>query len=172
MEQDISRKERVDEEIRQMKFDAGNNDSGKYKVETIRDSAVYLRESESGYLPGLYHLVSWKSYLEEKNIWEPASAVQHLRKLISSFYKDRPDKLTAISLAIITAPLMARLTVKLTAKLTEPPKQKRRQLANSTNKRAKKNWAAFDFYRIFGQIQVTLNLTSSVALHMTARDCT
>ena len=97
-------------------LDTGD-DSGEYKVEAIRDSAVYARESESGHLPGLYYLVFWKGYLEEENTWEPASAVQHLRKLISSFYKDYPDKPTATSPAIDTASPMARPTVKPTKSL-------------------------------------------------------
>ena len=75
LEQDTTRKGRVDKEVRQIEFDNGDNDSGKYEVEAIRDSAVYARESESGHLPGLYYLVSWKGYPEEENIWEPASAV-------------------------------------------------------------------------------------------------
>ena len=58
-----------------IKLDADDNDSGEYKVEAIWDSAVYARESESGHLPSLYYLVSWKGYLEEENIWEPALAV-------------------------------------------------------------------------------------------------
>ena len=118
-----------------MEFDAGDNESGEYEVEAIRDSAVYTRESESSHLPGLYYLVSWKGYLEEENTWEPASAVQHLRKLISSFHKDHLDKPTATFSAIDTAPPMARPTVKPTG----PPKQKQGRPANSTNKRAKKN---------------------------------
>ena len=130
LEQDTTRKGRVHEAE---ELDAGD-DSGEYEVEAIRDSAVYARESESGHLPGLYYLVSWKGYPEEENTWEPASAVQHLRKLISSFHKDHPDKPTATSPAIDTAPPMARPTVKP----AEPPKQKRGRLANSTNKRAKK----------------------------------
>ena len=96
-------------------LDAGD-DSGEYEVEVIRDSAVYARESESGHLSGLYYLVSWKGYPEEENTWEPASAVQHLRKLICLFHKDHPDKPTATSPAIDTAPPMARSTVKLPAK--------------------------------------------------------
>ena len=47
-------------------LDAGD-DSSEYEVEAIRDSAVYTRESESGHLPGLYYLVSWKGYPEEEN---------------------------------------------------------------------------------------------------------
>ena len=110
------------------------DDSGEYKVEVIWDSAVYARESESGHLSGLYYLVSWKGYPEEENTWEPASAVQHLRKLISSFHKDHPDKPTATSPAIDTAPPMARPTVKP----TEPLKRKRgRPAKGRTTKRVK-----------------------------------
>ena len=75
LEQDTTRKGRVDEEVRQMEFDAGDDGSREYEVEAIRDSAVYARESESGHLPGLYYLVSWKRYPEEENTWEPASSV-------------------------------------------------------------------------------------------------
>ena len=121
LEQDTTRKGRVDEEVRQIEFDAGDDESGEYEVEAIRDSAVYARESESGHLPGLYYLVSWKRYPEEENTWEPASAVQHLRKLISSFYKDHLDKPTATTPTINTVSPMARPTVKP----TEPLKQKR-----------------------------------------------
>ena len=135
-------------------LDADDDESGEYEVKAIRDSAVYARESGSGYLPRLYDLVSWKDYPEEENTWEPYSAVQHLRKLISSFHKDHPDKPTATSEAIDTAPPMARPTIKPAAKPTvkpTAPKRKRgRPPGKSTNKRAKKNWAAFDFYRVFG----------------------
>ena len=48
-------------------LDANDNESGDYKVEAICNSVVYARES-AGHLPGFYYLVSWKSYLEEKNI--------------------------------------------------------------------------------------------------------
>ena len=50
------------------KLDIGNNESNKYKVETIRDSTVYPKESKSGHLPGLYYLISWKGYSEKENI--------------------------------------------------------------------------------------------------------
>ena len=161
LEQDITRKGQVDNE--NVELDAGN-ENGEYEVETIRDSDVYARELKLGHLPGLYYLVSWKRYPEEENTWEPASTVQHLRKLISSFHKNHPNKTTATSLAIDTAPPMARPTVKP----AEPPKPKQRRPANSTNKRAKK-WAAFDFYRVFGWIQVTFK---SDILSRIARDCT
>ena len=57
----------MDEEVRQMEFDAGDNDSREYEVEVIWDSAVYARESESGHLPGFYYLALWKGYPEEEN---------------------------------------------------------------------------------------------------------
>ena len=56
LEQDTTRKGQMDEEVRQMEFDAGDNEE--YEVEAIWDSAVYARESESGHLLGLYYLVS------------------------------------------------------------------------------------------------------------------
>ena len=68
LEQDITRKGRVDEEVRHMEFDAGDDESGEYKVEAIWDSVVYVRKSKSGHLLGLYYLVSWKRYPEEENI--------------------------------------------------------------------------------------------------------
>ena len=131
LEQGTIRKEQVHEENVE-ELDTGDN-SGEYEVEAIRDSAVYARESESGHLPGLYYLVSWKGYPEEENTWEPASAVQHLGKLISLFYKDYPDKLTATFPTINTTPLMARPTVKP----TKPLKRKRRRLIGHTKKRTK-----------------------------------
>ena len=129
-EKDTTRKGRVDENA--MKLDTGDN-NGEYKVEAIWDSTVYARKSESAYLPGFYYLVSWKRYLEEENTWEPASAAQHLRKLISLFYKDYLDKPTATSPTINTTPPMARPIVRPTIKPIESSKQKQRQSVNSTN---------------------------------------
>ena len=45
-------------------FEPGNNKE--YKVEAIRDSAVYAKKADR-YLPGLYYLVAWKSYPEKEN---------------------------------------------------------------------------------------------------------
>ena len=122
-------------------MDAGNEKSGEYKVEAIRDSAVYVTKSIS-YLAALYYLVFWKSYLEEKNICEPASIIQHLRKLISSFYKNYPNKPTAISKTINTTPTMSRPTIKPTTKPTAL-KQKQGQPANNSNKQTKNSWVWF-----------------------------
>ena len=149
-----------------MEFNTCHNESGEYDVKAIWDSAVYARESESGHLPDLCYLVSWKGYPEEKNTYEPALAVQHLRKLISLFYKNYFVKPTATSPDINSVPLMVRLIVKP----MEPLKQKRGQPANSTNKHAQNNWAAFDFYRVFRYIWVIPYLTSLAIVHVTTRD--
>ena len=66
LKQDTIRKRWVDDE-NTAELDAGDNKSGKYKVEAIRNSEVYARGSESGHLLGLYYLVLWKRYPEEKN---------------------------------------------------------------------------------------------------------
>ena len=64
LEQDTTRKGRMDKNVTEL--DAGNDEGGQYKVETICDSAIYARESVS-HLPWLYYLISWKGYLEEEN---------------------------------------------------------------------------------------------------------
>ena len=56
LEQDTTRKERVDQWVKELELEAG--DSKKYKVEAIWDSNVYASELESGQLPGLYYLVA------------------------------------------------------------------------------------------------------------------
>ncbi len=61
----ITQKGWVNKTTFQLKFEV-NNKGKEYKVGRIWDSAVYVRESKS-YLPGLYYLILWKSYLEEKN---------------------------------------------------------------------------------------------------------
>ena len=65
-------------------YEAGKNKE--YKVEAIWNSSVYVNKAE-GHLLGLYYLVEWKKYPEEKKIWELLSVVQHLKKLINSFLK-------------------------------------------------------------------------------------
>ena len=53
LEQDTTKKGWVNEKVRQIEFNIGNNDSGEYKVEAIWDNAVYARESKSSHLPDL-----------------------------------------------------------------------------------------------------------------------
>ena len=137
LEQDITRKERVDKKTLQLEFE--DDIKGKeYEVEVICDSAVYGKESESDQLLGLYYLISWNGFPEEKNTWELASAIQYLQRLVNTFHKENPDKPTATSTPVNTALPTARPTVKPGAWNN---KQERGQpaKASSTSKRCKKN---------------------------------
>ena len=96
-----------------MQLEFENDGEGKeYKVYGICDSAIYAKESESGQLLGLYYLISWKDVPEEEDNWEPALAIQYLRKLVSTVYTKNSDKPTATSTPVNIAPLTARPTVK------------------------------------------------------------
>ena len=133
----------MDEATSQLEFEGDGGDGEEYEVEAIRDSAVYARESE-GHLPGLYYLVSWKGYPEEENTWEPASAIQHLRRLVSTFHKEHPEKPTATSPLTDSAPPRARPTVKPKTKpFSELSAAKRKRgrpaKASGANKQAKKS---------------------------------
>ena len=58
LEQNITRKRQVDKNATKLvELDAGNNDSGEWKIEAICNSAVYTRES-ADHLPKFYYLVS------------------------------------------------------------------------------------------------------------------
>ena len=70
-------------------------DDKKYKVKAICDNKVYAKKV-IGQLPGLYYLVSWKGYIEEKSTWEPVLAIIHLYKMINTFHKDHPEKFIKI----------------------------------------------------------------------------
>ena len=108
LEQDTTKKGRVNDMQLDFEFQAG--DDKEYEVNGIWDSTVYARES-AGQLPGLYYLVSWKGYPEEENTWEPALAIQHLRKLVTAYHKDNSEKPIATSDPVDTAPPMARPSV-------------------------------------------------------------
>ena len=110
LEYDTTRKKRVDKTTTQLEFEVGDNGK-EYKVDAIWVSAVYTRKSE-GHLPSLYYLVLWKSYQENEKILEFASAMQHFQKLISTFYKDFSEKLTAASTLVSTVLPMARSTIR------------------------------------------------------------
>ena len=63
LEQIITRKEQVKENaIKLVELDISNNYNKEYKVEIIWNSAVYTKKL-TNYLPELYYLVFWKSYL-------------------------------------------------------------------------------------------------------------
>ena len=115
LEQDTTRKGRMNELFPEPEpdFNAGNNKE--YKVDAIINSAVYAKEAKR-HLPGLYYLVSWKNYPEEKSTWEPSSAIMHLWEMISIFHKDYPKNPMAISPPLNSAPLMAKPSFKLPVK--------------------------------------------------------
>ena len=95
-------------------FEPEDNDK-EYKVETIRDSVIYDKKVDQ-HLPELYYLVAWKVYLEKKNTWEDSSAVIHLWKMVSAFYKNHSKKRTMASAFLDSAPPMAKLINQLPAK--------------------------------------------------------
>ncbi len=113
LEQDITKKGQIDnkalsEPEKELEFETGGNKE--YEDKAIIDSAVYDQQANDQ-MPGFYYLILWKGYPEEENTWEPSSAVIYLRKLINTFHKEHPEKLTATSLLLDSAPPMAQLTV-------------------------------------------------------------
>ena len=92
-------------------FEPGNDKE--YEVKAYQDNAIYAMEAD-GYLPRLYYLVAWKSYPKEKNTWEFSLTVMHLRKIVSTFYRDYPKKPRVTSVLLDSALPMARPIVKPT----------------------------------------------------------
>ncbi len=66
LEQDTTRKGRVDKALPEPKKEFEARDNKEYKVEAIINSAVYSQQANNQ-MPDLYYLVSWKGYPEEKN---------------------------------------------------------------------------------------------------------
>ena len=139
-----------------LELDISNDNSKEYKVEAIWDSAVYANKLESGHLQGLYYLVTKKGYPKEENTWVSLSAVQNLKKLISSFHKNYLKKPTANSPPINSAPPIDRPTIKPTIKY------KQGWPANSVSKRAKKKWIKLAY--------VPVNLNSKITATLKLRD--
>ena len=139
LEQDTTKKGQVNDTQLDFEFEAGDDKDKEYEVDGIRDSAVYAKES-AGQLPGLYYLISWKSYPEEENTWEPASAIQHLRRLVTTYHKDNPEKPTATSAPVDTAPPMVRPSAppRPTSTTNIPIKRKRGRSAGPTAAPTKK----------------------------------
>ncbi len=112
-----------------MEFEA--EDNKEYEVKAIIDSAVYSQQANDQML-GLDYLVSWKSYSKEENTWETSSIIIHLRKLISTFHKEYPEKPIVISLLLHSALSIARPTI------PKEQKQKRDHPNKGVNKQSKK----------------------------------
>ncbi len=108
------RKRRVDNTLpvpeKDLEFKAGDNKE--YEFETLIDSAIYGQQAnDNDQILSLYYFVLEKSYPEEKNTSVHSLTVIHLRKLISTFYKEHPEKSIVISLPLYFIPLMASLSV-------------------------------------------------------------
>ena len=105
LEQDNTKK---GQELSVLEFKPGNDKA--YAMEAIRDIAVYVKETDK-HLPELYYLVAWKGYLEEETTWKSFLAAMHLQKMVSTFYKDHPEKPTSISASLNSAPPMTKPTI-------------------------------------------------------------
>ena len=139
LEQDTTKKGRVNDTQLDFEFEAGDNKE--YEVDGIRDSVVYAKESATGRLPELYYLVLWKDCSEEENTWESTLAIQHLQRLVTVYQKNNPEKPTATSTPVSKAPPMARPIAPLRTEPTTAPTKKRGRPAGSTTttKQAKKS---------------------------------
>lgn len=56
LEQNTTRKERLDKNIKQMDFDVGNNKGVEYEVVLVWNSAIYIKKS-ADYLLRFFYLV-------------------------------------------------------------------------------------------------------------------
>lgn len=73
LKQDITEKSQVNKLLKlELELNIGENK--KYKIEAIKNSAVYIEVTENQ-LPALYYLVFWNDCLEYKDIWEAVSAI-------------------------------------------------------------------------------------------------
>lgn len=133
LKQDNTKKGQVDKITSRLEFDNSRNNDRKYEVEVIRDSEVYTRESNN-HLPGLYYLVSWKIYREEKNTWKTALAVQQLQRLLNIYHNKLSKKPTITSPLIDSASPMTRLIANPAAKQKQGGPTK-----TINNKRGRKN---------------------------------
>ena len=119
LEQDLIKKAQVVklQELEQEESLDIRNDK-QYKIEIIYNSKIYPKKKTIDQLQKLYYLVSWKSYREEKNTWEPVLVVIYLCKMINTFYKNYLDKLIEMLPPLDFALPIAKLTTKSTAKPT------------------------------------------------------
>ena len=135
LEQDTIRKKQINNKAlpkpkKDMEFEAKGNKE--YVIKAIIDSAIYSKQANNNKILGLYYLVLWKGYPVEENTWELSLVVIYLQKFINTFYKEHPEKLTAIFLSLDSAPLIAKPMV------PKKPKQKHDHLSKGANKKGKK----------------------------------
>lgn len=100
--------------ILQLKF-KNNGKSKDYKIETIYNNIIFVKEIEY-HLLGPYYLISWNGYQEKKCIWGFVSAIKCLQKLIITFHTTYFEIQITTSFPIDLALLIARTTIKPTIK--------------------------------------------------------
>ena len=72
LEKNIMKKREANDKQLDFEFETGN--IKEYKIDSIWDSAVYIKKLIRQLL-GHYYLVLWKNYFEEENIWESILAI-------------------------------------------------------------------------------------------------
>lgn len=92
---------------------------------------VYGQEIKSQ-ISGLCYFVSWKKHQKEESSKELTLGIIPLWKLINTFPKEHPEKLTVASLALDSALPMAGLTV-----AKKQPEQKCGRSSKKSTKEAK-----------------------------------
>ena len=101
----------LDKKTLQLEFE--DNDKGEeYEVEAICNSTVYIKELESRRILGLYYLISWKDFPEDKNTSKLALIIQYLKRLVNTSHQKHPNKPTTTPTTVDIPLPTAWLTVK------------------------------------------------------------
>ena len=78
LEQDVTRKEAVDQKIAdQLEFKEG--ELPEQEVDSIMNSMVFAEKAVDGRLPELYYLIHGKGRIHAEDTWEPVEGIAHLR---------------------------------------------------------------------------------------------
>lgn len=66
LKQNITKKEQIDKIVKNPEFKASNNKK-KYKLESIYNSVIYIRNLEVSYMSSLCYFVFWENYPKDEN---------------------------------------------------------------------------------------------------------
>lgn len=69
----------------QIKFNIGKNTSKKYKVEAIKNNAIYAKDLKSSFLLGFFIIQLLNKIIFKKKIQKPYLATKQFKNLISLF---------------------------------------------------------------------------------------
>lgn len=101
------KKERVNK-VLDIEPELNTGKNKKYKIEAIKNNAIYANVVIESQLPELYYCISWKKYREDENTWEPTSILIHFRKMINTFHENHLEKPTATFLLFNPVLLIAK----------------------------------------------------------------